>query len=211
MKKIFTLITAFMAFATIQAQNLTEQICDSYNGYVQIVITTDEGTGASDPIPAKVEIVKKSDNTIDFQLKNFVLSNEGEMMPVGNILLSDILLTAAAQAGEVDFEISQDINITEGDADALEAVSGVMWMGPFLGPIPVDLKGTAGQTFADIDIDINLEALGQVVHVDFIAGERDAAVKGITAGQTNTATYNILGQHATKGLIIQNGRKYIRT
>lgn len=207
MKKIFTLIAAFMAVAGAYAQDLTACLNDSYAG--KVIVSINEAV--AEPVDANVTITKKAGNKIDFTLRNFVLVDEGDMMPVGNVELVDIDLVAAADGKGVTFATTQDIMIGEGDLEGVD-----LWMGPLIcleGAIPVVLAGKADGDDVDIDIDIDLPALGQVVHVDFIAGADPSGIKSVNAvAKNNGVEYNVLGQAVKniKGIVIKNGRKFIK-
>lgn len=209
MKKIFTLIISLVAVlsASAQGENLSSLVADKYDGKVVVSING----ASSDPMDANVIIVKNADGTIDFTLKNFILQQGKDVMPVGNIALKGLALTAGEVANTVTFASEQTINIEDGDP--LPEVP--MWMGPFLGPIPVRLAGKACIEAVDIDIDITMEALQQEVHVDFTYG--DMAVDGISSikgdNAQNNKFFNIAGQRINanqKGLVIMNGKKIIK-
>lgn len=214
MKKIFTLVAAVMSMASASAQALTDFMVDSYAG--KLIVTINEvSTPEND---ANVIIEKVGDTSINLTLKNFILSSEDGDMPVGNVALTGIDLTANMEAMQLEFKAKQDIVIAAGDLEGVD-----MWMGPMLSdvnvnptatPIPVELRGVAAGEDMDIDIDIDLQAtLQQIVHVDFYAGKYTNGIANVKVPVKNNVTYNALGQRvaaSAKGLVIKNGRKYVK-
>lgn len=143
------------------AQDLTQYLSDSYNGKVRVSVNEE----VSPTIDAYVEITKKEGNKIDFTLKNFMLD---EGMPVGNVHLTDITLEATEKDGVVSINTKQDILITAGDDEDYDEEE---WWGPTLGILPIELKGVGSIDDIDIDIDLEVVALEQVIHVDFFTQE----------------------------------------
>lgn len=208
MKKIFTLIISLVAVlsASAQSENLTSLVADKYDGKVVVSING----ASSDPMDANVIIVKNADGTIDFTLKNFILQQDQDIMPVGNIALKNLALTAGEVANTVKFASEQTIDIENGDAEGIE-----MWLGPLLGSIPVKLEGKASMNVVDIDIDINMVELGQIVHVDFTYGDMlSDGISNINSYNIqNNKVFNTAGQRINanqKGIVIMNGKKIIK-
>lgn len=106
----------------------------------QLYVTTDVKTG---PYDAVVYVTEDEDNTINFQLKNFVLDSDGDIMPVGNINVKGISINE--MDGVKYFAADQSIMIEDGDDPSYE-----YWAGPMIchdpetnepTPIPLKLSG----------------------------------------------------------------------
>ena len=138
------------------AGSLADILNSSYTGLLQVTVDGESNT----PTEQTIEIEKVDDNHINFMLKNFMLASGEDRIPVGTINLAGIELKQ--DGNNVTFYILQDIYIQNGD----ESLSSE-WLGPMLGPVPVELSGIGNKEQLDIDIDINMVSLGQIIHVDF--------------------------------------------
>ena len=149
MKKfLLTMTVAFTAmFATAQTKTYTDEL----------VVTVNGNTAA--PQQTTINVEANADGTYTLSLNNFMLASEDNVMPVGNIVLHNIAATEVD--GVKNIVAKQDINIVEGDVEA------DFWMGPNLGKVPVDLTGKMTDGSLYCTIDINLEAMGQIVAVTF--------------------------------------------
>lgn len=212
MKKIYSIIAAVMVAMSMNAQtNLTSVFDESYEGTLAVTINDQTVSG----IPATVNITKHEDtNTVDVVLKNFVLGQGADMIPVGNVNVNGIALAAKNTVVTSIVKTQQDVMLTAGDLEGIP-----MWFGEILckeGPIPVTIEGEAGSGYMDIDIDIDLMAtMEQMVHVDFTCGTEpeENGVKNITLNTNDNRTFNIAGQQvssAAKGIIIKNGKKFVK-
>ena len=138
MKKILLTIAVAMTtlFATAQTKTYTD------------ALTVNVGGEATDPQETTINVKSNSDGTYCLSLNNFVL---GGMIKVGNIVLDNI--SATEEAGIKSFATNQTIQITAGEESADD------WMGPFLGDVPIDLKGemTDGSLYCTIDINMRGE------------------------------------------------------
>lgn len=117
----------------------------------------------SGPFNANVLVTDNLNGTINFALKNFMLTTEdGDVMPVGNISVENLPLTVA-EKGPNSFGFNGIINIVDGDDPNYDE-----WLGPMLGDVPVVLRGklTDNKLYVSIDIDMQ-EALGQTIYVKF--------------------------------------------
>ena len=110
-------------------------------------------------IEAPIEVTFNKNNTIDFNLKNF--GADGNY--VGNISVTGLPI-----GNDGTFSYKGNINITEGD------LPNVQWIGPALGPIPLDMKGTIKGSYFYVHIDISMA--GQVVEVE-VGDRADATLK----------------------------------
>lgn len=113
-----------------------------YNKYISVAVNN---TYAA-PQEASIEVTYNKDSTIDFNLKNFALDNNGTPMYVGNI---NLLGLAIDKNG--NFSFNGDIRIAEGDKEGVTT-----WLGPNLGDIPAVLEGTIKDGYFYVHIDINV-------------------------------------------------------
>ncbi len=120
--------------------------------------------------------VNEHDGLYDLNLKNFVLMNGDQPMPVGNVELKDIVPEPAGDA--IFLRTNQYIIVTEGDLPDV-----LFWLGPALGQLPVqvtavltpnrpnaqttnNLNDQTTNLRALIDLDLT-DMLGQVINVSF--------------------------------------------
>lgn len=122
-----------------------------YNKYIGITVN---GTQAP-LIEAPIEVTFNNDNTIDFNLKNFGAAGSY----VGNITVPGLPID-----NDGNFSYKGNIQITEGDSP-----SGVTWIGPSLGDIPVDLTGTIKDDYFYVHIGISMAGQDVVVEAGDVA------------------------------------------
>ena len=152
MKKILLTIAFAMAtlFATAQTKTYTDNLTVTVNGET------------SAPQQTTINVEKNSDGTYTLSLNNFILaSDEGDPMPVGNIVVPGI--TATESNGIKNFATKQTVPLTEGDPEIAS-----FWLASMLKEITVDLNGkmTDGSLYCIINIDLT-ETMGQVINVVF--------------------------------------------
>ena len=141
MRKIFTLL--FLAVAAVAAR------ATDYN--VPITVTVN---GASVELNGVISVVENG-GLYDLTVKNFKLSDE---MAVGNVELKGI---KPYQDGDATLLLAkQTVTITEGDDPNVP-----FWLASSLPPVPVDLRGKIVNGTLRCYLDINLEAMGQVIQV----------------------------------------------
>lgn len=148
--------------------SLVSRLAAEYEG--DLTVSINDNT--TEPSRQKVLIRANDKNHINFGLKDFMLVSDDDVMLVGTIVLKDIALREDAN-GKVSFEFSQSINILPGDNRIFFEgewfdLEESDWVGPMLGPIPVKIVGIGDAKTMNISIDIIMEALDQVIHVDFI-------------------------------------------
>ena len=114
-----------------------------YDKYIAVAVNDEYNAPAESPI----EVTYNDDSTIDFNLKNFILNDNGTEMPVGNITLENLPYDEETGA----FSFDGNIQITEGAKEGITA-----WMGPLLGDIPAKLTGTIKDDYFYVNIDINV-------------------------------------------------------
>ena len=139
-------------FLPANAKVYTEQLLVTINGET------------SDPQMTDVTVVDNGNSTINFVLKNFILSSGGTDVPVGNIVVENIDV-AKGKDGLDYFSFVGDIMIQPGDKEGVE-----MWMGPMIcasaGAIPLNLQGKMNDEKLYVTIDIDMQStLGQIVYV----------------------------------------------
>ncbi len=147
MKKIFTLAALFaVSVGTAMAADYTDTLTVSING------TATKQTS--------VVNVDESDGEYTLTLKNFKLSLAGQTMNVGTIVIDG--LKGSESNGSTIFRASKKIKIQNGDE------TGVAWIGPMLGEVPISLTSamTADKLHALIDISFS----GMAINVDFGSG-----------------------------------------
>lgn len=152
MKKFLLTIAVAMTtlFATAQTKTYTDNLTVSVNGET------------SAPQQTTINVEKSSDGTYTLSLNNFILaSDEGDPMPVGNIVVPGI--TTTGNNGIKNFTTKQTVPLTEGDSDIAD-----FWLASMLKEITVDLNGkmTDGSLYCTISIDLT-ETMGQVIDVVF--------------------------------------------
>ena len=159
MKKLLLSLTLCFVALVSMAQNL------SYNEDINVTLQQEQnGEMTEAPLPTapgKIEVSKNDDGTCDFLLRNFSLSmGEESAIYVGNISLKGVKMTEGAD-GKTAIETKQTITLENGDE-----IEGVTWLGPLLGPVPIDLKGSMDDKNMYAVIDIDLKAtMNMAVHV----------------------------------------------
>ncbi len=186
------------------------------NLYQDELVVTVDGF-ATDSQQAEIAVETLGDGTCNLSLKNFCLIVEGDVAPVGNILLEGVKMVE--ESGYYVISTQQDIKITEGDLEGMTD-----WMGPMLQEVPIDLKGkiTADKLYCTIAID--MVSLGQVINVQFgdemavgINQYRTECTRELvnvyslqgTLIRTNIFSANVL-DGLPKGLYIVNGKKIVK-
>ena len=168
MKKILLSILCafFCLFAGAQSEKTyTEPLVVTING---------ESYGPQD---ANVIVQDNGNGTINFVLKNFILSIEGQDMFVGNICVENIAVEDG-EDGLKHFAFNGSTVLQEGDLEGVD-----MWMGPLIniecgGSVPLDLRGKMNDDKLYVTIDIDLQAvMQQIVYVQ--VGTDDFPTPGV--------------------------------
>lgn len=150
MKRIFTLLLTVLAVLSAQAEDYTDKL---------LVLVNGEGTEQQATLT-----VNEHEGLYDLVLKNFILMNGDQPMPVGNVELTNI---TPEQAGSAIFlRASENVTVTAGDAEGVQ-----MWLGPMLGELPVELTAIleGGKLRAIITLDL-MSTMGQQIEVRFSEG-----------------------------------------
>ena len=159
----------------------------------QLVITT--GEESSDPQEASILVVDNGDQTINFVLKNFILSSGGSDIPVGNIVVNNLPVTKGEDGLD---HVSYDgrISITPGDLDGV-----VSWFGPMFGQIPIVLEGKMNEEKLYVSIDINIG--GSIVNV--LLGTDDFFVTIVTGDLNGDAAVDIADAVSVLNIMSEGG------
>ncbi len=128
----------------------------------QLAITIDGVTTLAQDVTV---VVEKEDSTCALSLKNLILVDGEERMPIGDIVVTDIVMNDSN--GVNLFEKELEINITAGDGEE-------NWLGPILGKMPASLKGklTNETLYYTVHLDLT-EKIGQVIDVVFGSEEKE--------------------------------------
>lgn len=143
-----------------------------------LVVTVNDVS--TEPQNTDVTVIFNADGTINFELKNFVLSLGGNDMGVGNIALENLAVTEA-EGGLKTFAYDGPLFITEGDKEGID-----MWIGPRLGEIPLVLVGKMSDDKLYVTIDIDMqELMGQIIYVQLGTDDFAISKKGDANGDGN--------------------------
>lgn len=123
------------------------------------------------PSTEKVTIMATDGTHFNFSLKNFILMNGEDPMPVGTVKLKGVEIENID--GSLSLTYNKETRIIAGDPKIIfegeeVEVDEDAWLGPMLPPIPIQLNGTLKDGIMDIIIDIDMqESIGQMIHVNF--------------------------------------------
>ena len=207
MKKTLLTLLAFCALGIAPA---------AANDYAEKLVVTVNGV-STDSIAANITVVHEEDGTVTFSLKNFMLDNDGDEMPVGNITLKGV--SVEKKNGYEAISTDQSITIEPGD---LEGYGEDEWLGPMLGEVPINLTGKLTDTKIYVTIDIDMqEMLSQTIGVAVGQDNGFELPDGINNVTTTTATaakgiYTLGGLRVNsldgmpKGVYVVNGKKIIK-
>lgn len=140
---------------------------------------------------SNIEFVNHENGTCDFILKNFSLVNGEDVMPVGNIKLTDVALKE--ENGYKSFVVDRTITIENGDDPSIP------WVGPLLlGEVPIQMEGkiTEDALYCTIDIDL-MSTLQQMIKVTF--------GKDITTGISSIKVENKVDVYSINGILLHKG------
>ena len=150
MKKLLSTMLAAVTALTALATNYTGTLTVTVNGEV----TTQDGVAIS---------INKDANTGNYNLalNNFILSSGDTPYPVGNINLESI---EGVTSGDITaLFVDKNVNIENGTDSSIS-----MWIGPMLGPVPLNMLARFTNDYLAVNIDIDMqETLGQIINVKF--------------------------------------------
>lgn len=180
-----------------------------------VVTINDQST---EPQKAEIQVEFLDNNKCNLSLQNFCLGSGDEIIPVGNIVLNDIELTAGE--GYQTFDVEQTIMITPG---TLPGATEDSWIGPMLGEVPIKMTGKVNdeRLYCEIDIDM-MATLQQIIKVTF-GSDIAASVSGVSVATGKVDVYSVSGILVRKqvevgsalnglqrGIYIVGGRKVIK-
>ena len=147
MKRFYTTILCAVAAISSMATDYTDRL---------LVLVNGEGTEQTATIS-----VTEQDGIYTLNLKNFILMNGDQPMPVGNVELTGIVPEKVGNA--LFLRAKQDINVTNGDLPDV-----LVWMGPMLGTLPVEVTAVieGDRLRATINLDL-MNLMGQIIDVRF--------------------------------------------
>ena len=149
-----------------------EDVVEVVTSYTQQLIAT-VGNTQTKPQEATITVKNRKDK-YTFELGKLILVDGKDKMPIGNIVVKEITMTATEIDSIKEFETVQDITITAGD-------NKENWLGPIVGEVTVTLKGkmTASRLYCIMDIDMT-ESLGQTISIVFGQDIKEDPVKVYT-------------------------------
>ena len=174
MKKFLTLVAALCCAVAAMATD--------YDGLLTVVVNNDTTRQE-----AKISLTQSA-NGYKFSLNNFMLKAGDQVLGVGNIALDS--LTAAPQYGYKTIAVKKSVNIAAGTDPSVET-----WVGPMLGPVPLNLTANFIDDALDFSISIYMAALEQNVNVHFFGTAPVAASGDLNGdGVTNVTDVTTLVQ-----------------
>ncbi len=166
MKKIAAIVVFAFIALTAFANKYTDKLTVTVNGESMEQQTT-------------IDVTKGDDGKYTLSLNNFCLESPNEdgtviRLGVGNIILPDREGTTID--GITTITYNDALLITEGNDAGIEG-----WMGPMLGPVPIEMVARFNDTQLYCEIHINLmDLLGQLIDVVF-GSEPEAIAEVLTA------------------------------
>lgn len=166
MKKIAAIVVFAFIALTAFANKYTDKLTVTVNGESMEQQTT-------------IDVTKGDDGKYTLSLNNFCLESPNEdgtviRLGVGNIILPDREGTTVD--GVTTITYNDALLITEGNDAGIEG-----WMGPMLGPVPIEMVARFNDTQLYCEIHINLmDLLGQLIDVVF-GSEPEAIAEVLTA------------------------------
>jgi len=140
MKKIFTFIAAVMCAINSQAKDYKDSLVINVAGVV-----TEQS--------AIVALTQSADGRYTFTLKNLLLNIGGESTGVGTVIVDN--LESFNASGNTMLQTSRNITLKDGD---IASPSG-SWIGPMLGPVPINLTARISESKIYASISINMPNL----------------------------------------------------
>ena len=166
MKKIAAIVVFAFIALTAFANKYTDKLTVTVNGESMEQQTT-------------IDVTKGDDGKYTLSLNNFCLESPNEdgtlvRLGVGNSILPDREGTTVD--GVTTITYNDALLITEGNDAGIEG-----WMGPLLGPVPIEMVARFNDTQLYCEIHINLmDLLGQLIDVVF-GSEPEAIAEVLTA------------------------------
>ena len=176
----------FLTFIAASALAMSAFAAD-YAGKITVLIN---GEGTSQD--ATIQVDQNEDGTYTLNVKNFRLISESTTIDVGNIVLDN--MKGYKIHGVTTIVADQNVEIAPGDDESV-----AMWLGPYLGEVPLVLAAQFDETNLKVEIDIDMQSvLDQFIYVKFNTREEGTGIKGdvnadgsVTAADV-TAVYEIM-------------------
>lgn len=146
MKKIFTLVACVLSSMTMMATDYKDNLKIEINGST---VSDAESTISVDP---------QEDGKYTLSLRNFQFKMGIVTMKVGNIIIKDV--EGVSNGINTMLKANKEITISKGD-------SGIGWLGPSLGKVPVNMVGELRDGSFYTTISIYMESLKQNINVTF--------------------------------------------
>ena len=171
--------------------------------YTDNLVVTINGI-SNEPQKTDITVEQNNDGTYTLSLNKFILISGEDIMPVGNIVLENIVVTE--ENGIKSFTVERNIIITAGDENEGD------WIGPMLEEVPVSLAGKMDTEKLYCAIDIDMSAMiGQVINVVFGDENAVTSIENIAVENEATVIYDITGRRVNEitnaGIYIVNGKK----
>lgn len=235
MKRVLMMAVVAMMTLHAAAQQLTNCLADSYTGSLTVTV---DGKKYVQPDDATIEIEKNvASQNVTITLKNFVLHEGAETIPIGTITLPQVKLTETGP-GVVDMACSTTIKIADGEGfvwglskrgSADNTTEGEDqpfdsdWIGPYLGDaLATTVTGWGWVYGMEAEVGMRIEnsrtfsAAGPYYNivVKFSAGDDvPTAINRVAATSHPSAAYTLDGRRAAsgaKGIVIVDGKKVVK-
>lgn len=166
-----------------------------------LVVTINSASTTAEDTEVVVGYLKNGN--INFELTNFELEIEGKATPVGNIAIDNIMVDERGNftyTGVIRVGLGHKAGVTDEE-----------WLGPTLGDVPVAIRGSLfetengdgncedGSKHCAMVLDIQMESLGQTIHVTFGIDTDD------TRDYTDNLAVTVNGQKTTQETTITVG------
>lgn len=184
MKRLCSIVIISLLSLTALANEYTDKLIVTVNG-----VSVEQQT--------TISIVQDEDRKYTLSLNNFCLESLEEdgsitRLGVGNIVLAN--REGSTVDGITSITYNDNLIITDGDDPEIP-----YWMGPMLGPVPIEMKArfTDTQLYCEIHIDLT-DLLGQIIDVVFGSEPEVVVEEVLTAptinkkeGESNTLTISV--------------------
>lgn len=120
-KMLLMLLLLAAAVPSAMAQNLTTYVNNSYEGTLTVTIDGESyvHTGIT------MYVRKMEQGTLRLSIREFRLNRDGEVIPIGNIVIPDVQLQQGVSSSLVGFTFSRTLTIADGnDSDDLNTAGG---------------------------------------------------------------------------------------
>lgn len=187
-KVLLTLVLLVSAGPSLFAQGLQSYVNDSYDG--KLTVTIEGVSYVHENVRMYVE--KSSDGSVKLMLRDFRLRRDGEVTPVGTVVIPGIQLVSTDSRSLVGFSFTKKITIADkdvntdpdgensasggdqdggegfGNNDGIDSGGGeTEWLGPTYGELSVNSRGSLSMMQADISFEVLIPSLDKKAYVTF--------------------------------------------